>query len=82
MMMVRKAALFLVAIVSLGLLSPAGALARGGGGFYDGGWRGAGGPPVWRSGYGAFGAGGRGSPYGVCRVIRVRVGTSYGWRQR
>jgi hypothetical protein len=82
MMMVRKAALLLVAIVSLVLLSPAGALARGGGGFYDGGWRGAGGPPVWRSGYGAFGAGGRGSPYGVCRVIRVRVGTSYGWRQR
>jgi hypothetical protein len=81
-MMVRKAALFLIAIVALGLLSPAGALARGGGRFDDGGWRGASGPRVWRSGYGAFGAGGRGSPYGVCRVIRVRVGTTYGWRKR
>jgi hypothetical protein len=81
MMMVRKAALFLVAIVSLGLLSPTGALARGGG-FYDGGGRGGGGPRVWRSGYGVVNVGGRGSPYRVCRVIRVRVGTTYGWRQR
>lgn len=80
--MVRKAALFLITIVALGLLSEPGALARGGGGLYDGGWRGAGGPRVWRSGFGAFGAGGRGSPYGVCRVIRVRVGTTYGWRKR
>ena len=92
--MLRKTILALVAVASIGLLSPTMASARGGmGGHGGGGFRGAGlglGLGLGLAGaYGAYGYGYGYGPYaysgyddGGCYLVRRRIWTPYGWRLR
>ena len=84
--MLRKTIIALLAVAALGLVSPTGAFARGGGGGHGGGFHGGGfhGGGFRGGGWGGWGLG-FGYPYyygGDCYLVRRRVLTRYGWRIR